>query len=209
MLNFVVHQLDSERCGGFLWTWKRIWNTELFADEGVWIQSRLYVIQVAQFFITLFLGVFYFGGINIVADKAAEARAELETISGLPQWVLDFVPTRSEVYRALYPAASIAMIVPLAILQIYIPSTVSTILKLRSGVFPSLHDPLFSKFRVAPDTVSTNVGNGVYAMFGASVLFFAIVALFLFMIIWPTTQKLIKIVGAWFIGLAITIGMYV
>jgi hypothetical protein len=164
MLNFVLHESDTETCGGVFWTWKRIWNTELFADEGVWIQSRLYVIQAAQLFIAFYLGFFFFLGTPAVVDLAEESREALEGIENLPDWVLNFVPTRGQVYAAFYPASSIAMLVAFFILQNYIPSTVTTILKLRSGALPSLHDPLFFKYRASPDTVYVNVGNAIYAI---------------------------------------------
>lgn len=205
MLNFVLREPDSEMCGGLLWTWRRIWNTELFADEGIWIMSRLYVIQAAQAFIALYLAFFFFAGIPFVADQAEEARDELEGILNLPKWVLDFVPTREQVYAAFYPAASIAMLVAVSILQNYIPSTVTTILKFRSGALPSLKDPLFFKYRKSPDTVYANVGNAVYAMLGTSILFFGLVSGFLFLCIWPFTRGLIKLIAAWGIGLVITI----
>jgi hypothetical protein len=148
---------------------------------------------------------FYFIGTPYVANLAEESREALAGIDNLPDWVLNFVPTRGQVYAALYPASSIATLVAFFILQNYIPSTVTTILKLRSGALPSLHDPLFFKYRKSPDTVYVNVGNAVYAMFGASILFFALVAGFLFLCIWPFTQGLIKLLAAWALGLVITI----
>lgn len=205
MLNFVQHTSDTERCGGFFWTWRRIYNTELFADEGVWLQSRLYVIQAAQLVISVFLGFFFFYGTALIADQAEESRKTLDDVENLPQWVLDFVPTRQQVYYALYPASSIAMLVVVGLITVYIPSTVNTILKLRSGVLPSLHDPLFFKYRKSAATVYVNVGNAIFAMFGASLLFFFLIGGFLFLCIWPFTQPLIKSIAAWAIALIITI----
>jgi hypothetical protein len=205
MLNFILHNSDTENCGGFLWTWKRIWNGELFADEGVWIQSRLYVIQAAQLVIALIMGFFFFIIIPLVANLAEESREDLKDFPNLPAWVLNIVPTRQQVYGAFYPASIIALLVAISILKVYIPSTVTTILRLRSGALPSLHDPLFFKYRKSPETVYVNVGNAIYAMLGAGVLFFLIVAGFIFLIIWPFTRGLVKLIAAWGLGLLITI----
>lgn len=43
----------TERVGGFVWTWSRIWNRELFKTEGFWFSGRLVSINVAQFLISV------------------------------------------------------------------------------------------------------------------------------------------------------------
>ena len=60
---------------------------------------------------------------------------------------------------ALYPASSVAAVVALLLMLLYIPSTVSTILQLRCGKIPSLHDASFVKYRASSDTIYLNVGK--------------------------------------------------
>jgi hypothetical protein len=60
---------DFERVGGFWWTWKRIWNRELFKTDGVWLSGRLLAINFAQFglaFLVLGAGIY----ITILATNA-------------------------------------------------------------------------------------------------------------------------------------------
>lgn len=42
---------------------------------------------------------------------------------------------------------------------LWIASTTNTVLKLRNGQLPSLHDPLFGTYRNTPDNVVQNIGN--------------------------------------------------
>ena len=53
--NFSVRREDFEEAGGFLWTWKRIFNKELFENEGVWISARLLAGNFSQLLISAFV----------------------------------------------------------------------------------------------------------------------------------------------------------
>lgn len=56
LLNYAYFgNLKSERIGGFVWTWSRIWNGDLFKKEGFWFSGRLVSINVAQFFLSIFI----------------------------------------------------------------------------------------------------------------------------------------------------------
>lgn len=41
--------------GGFVWTWKRIFDGSLYKDEGIWLSARLVASNAAQFIVTLFV----------------------------------------------------------------------------------------------------------------------------------------------------------
>ena len=123
----------------------------------------------------------------------------------MPQWIYNIIPTEEQVRYALYPASSVATLVALLLMLLYIPSTVSTILKLRCGNIPSLHDGSFVKYRIASDSIYLNVGNMIYALVGGCILFFLLIAVFIFLCIWPTTQPFMQLLAAWLLGLVITI----
>jgi hypothetical protein len=119
MANFVLRGERFEDCGGMVWTWKRLISGALFDEEGIWIMSRLVIIQTAQL---LFFAVSTFAlllVINEAAKRAGQANLELEP--GYPQWVYDIVPTASQVRIALYPALAVSMLDMLTIFLIYIP----------------------------------------------------------------------------------------
>ena len=59
LLNFQTREEKTERAGGILWGWKRVFNSSLFDEEGIWLHSRLVSSTVTQFFICIFLIVFF------------------------------------------------------------------------------------------------------------------------------------------------------
>ena len=163
--------------GGFFWTWKRILNGTLFTEEGLWINSRMLVFQVAM----LIVGVAEFGVLlwsaETLAQRSDAAREDLSPL--LPQWVVDLYPTGRMVRRSLFPASLAAGVVVLILLAIYIPrcvirsgiawpprrshqlflivsffSAVKTVLKYRCQLLPSLGSPQFNKYRITTDLVS-------------------------------------------------------
>jgi hypothetical protein len=119
MRNFVLHGERSELSGGALWTWRRLLNGSLFHTEGIWINTRLIVIQVAQFLVGTVFSIVLLVSVERIAGEAEDARAALTP--DLPQWVIDIVPTRQMVYRALYPATFTAMLVMVLLFLLYIP----------------------------------------------------------------------------------------
>jgi hypothetical protein len=58
-----------------------------------------------------------------------------------------------------YPAVAVATMVALFCILVYVPSYVNTVLKLRSGAIPSLHDPYFVKLREQADNIVQNIGT--------------------------------------------------
>lgn len=65
-------------------------------------------------------------------------------------------------YMVMVPAVVgtiVAFITALSLAVTYIPSVISTTLKLRSGVTPSLRDPNFARYRFAADMVTVLTGS--------------------------------------------------
>lgn len=77
---------------------------------------------------------------------------------------------------------------------VYLPTTASTVMRLRCGVIPSLRDPHFPKYRLAPDTVAYNLGNTIYALVGSASVFFLIFGLVIFFSVWPYTKRIMILV---------------
>jgi hypothetical protein len=120
MLNFILRgDRDEGYCGGLAWTWRRLLSGALFDEEGIWIASRLIIIQTAQLILLVFVTYSGFLLIATVSKQAGEATATLQP--GYPQWVYDIVPTSQQVKIALYPAITVAMFVMIFIFLVYIP----------------------------------------------------------------------------------------
>ncbi len=209
VLNFILRgDKVEDKCGGFLWVWKKIWNRSLYEEEGIWIHTRLLVGQTGQLMVIVFLGFLLFVGTQYIAAAADTARKQLEStgeIVDLPLWLYDFVPTGQQVYQTFIPGAVTALIVAICIFILYIPSTTATILRFRTGMLPSLRDPLFQRYKIGVDSVFFNASNMIWALFGAALLFALLVTGLLFLILWPFTRDLVVLAAAWILGLFLTI----
>ena len=89
MERFVLEEDRTEKVGGFIWTWRRILNGTLYNTEGIWINTRLIIIQAAQLITFASLSLV---SVDEIAASSQKARDDLP--DGLPQWVYDFVPTQ-------------------------------------------------------------------------------------------------------------------
>jgi hypothetical protein len=79
------------------------------------------------------------------------------------------------------------------------------VLHYRSGDILSLGSPYFNKYRKGVDSVSMNLGNAIYGMFGSALLFFILIGLVIFLFIWDFSKNVMSQILAWGLGLVITI----
>ena len=119
MRNFVLRGERFEHCGGVLWTWLNLLNGTLFSSEGIWINTRLIVMQVAQVIVAFIMSISLILVVEEIADEAGKAREDLNPST--PHWAADVVPTRQMVYRSLYPAALTATAVMILLIGVSIP----------------------------------------------------------------------------------------
>lgn len=117
--SFLGQTEQYESCGGFFWTWRRILNGELFCTEGIWINTRLIIMQVAQVVVGIFFAMAVLLLVNKLADEAEEAIVSLP--ADTPAWVVELFPTRGMIKRSFYPSSVLAMMVELFLILIYIP----------------------------------------------------------------------------------------
>jgi hypothetical protein len=54
MLNFQATVDHREQIGGFFYTFRKIWDGSLFSEEGIYIHSRLYAMNMSQVFVVIF-----------------------------------------------------------------------------------------------------------------------------------------------------------
>ena len=94
----------------------------------------------------------------------------------------------------------VSFLVSLLLAVIYIPSTIITTLKLRSGVIPTFNDPNFRKYRVATDTVTLLSGSLFWGCIYASVGLGALSAFVVFFTVWQATRPFVVA------GLALILG---
>jgi hypothetical protein len=205
--NYMVKGEDKVVEGNIAWVWKRILTGELFDTEGIWLPSRLLILQFGQIVIYLFFILLLFPTVERVAQAADQATPVIDQdlAHKLPQWFIDFLPTGDQVRRSLTPAAFVAVTVYLILILIYIPSTVKTILKYRCGQLRALGDPMFSEARDHPDMTYMNAANAISGALASSLLFFFLVGLTIFLFVWHFSRGLMLVILAWTVGLTITV----
>ena len=120
MRNYVIKGEREETFGGFLAIWRLILSGHLFTREGVWIHTRLIVMQFAQVVIGFFVSVILFRIVPILADGADQAREELLS-KNVPQTYVDIIPTSAMIRTSFYPAAMVALLVGMLLIGIYVP----------------------------------------------------------------------------------------
>lgn len=156
----------------------------------------------------LFIVVLRFEVIDFAQEMDQRRREiEAEEDSSLKDWALYWVPEGWMIWVSGMPALIFSALVGVGLILVYIPSMIGTVLKLRSGVIGSLHDPHFPKYRASADTIFYNVSNMVYALLGSVGFMFLLVALIIFLFLWEPTKDFMTTLLAWFIGLMITIGL--
>lgn len=92
MHNYFFEEERTEPAGGIVWTWWKIFDGSLFDTEGIWINTRLLITQVAQVILMCVVSFILLTTVEDIADQSEEARDELGP--NVPDWVRDFVPTR-------------------------------------------------------------------------------------------------------------------
>mmetsp|Transcript_4552 Transcript_4552/g.6657 ORF Transcript_4552/g.6657 Transcript_4552/m.6657 type:complete len:372 (-) Transcript_4552:699-1814(-) len=209
--NFVLNGEHEEQCGGFIWTWKRIFTKELTRKDGIWLHSRLAIGQMGQIIsLGLYVTLLSWLG-HSLAEDARNARARIIADWRLPddweRWALNIVPTPSMIYSAFIPGAVIAFISGILLISVYVPSTVSTVLKLRCGLIQTLKNDNFNSYRSSADSTFYNIGGMIYALLGSFVLMFVLFAGLIFLFVWPVTAHFMMLVLSWCLGLCITIGI--
>jgi dolichyl-phosphate-mannose--protein O-mannosyl transferase len=79
---------------------------------------------------------------------------------------------------------AVAFLTSIYLAVTFLPSITSTILQLRSGAIPTLHDKDFNKYRVAPDQVSILTGSMFWGCLISSALVGGVIGLLVFLCLW-------------------------
>ncbi|CAB9503709.1 expressed unknown protein [Seminavis robusta] len=212
MRNYFLHGEEVVEVGGLFYTLGLLRSGKLVSSEGIRFSGRIFVGQVVQIIVTV-IGIAYaVGWVKYGAQVVDDIRQDLdqnytpEEVKNISnyEWVtytqddlrtseqeetlLDLWPESWMVEVAGYPAVALGTLVALFCIIIYIPSYTSTVIKLRSGMIPSLHDPNFMAYRIAGDNVVQNIGNMVFSLMGASVFLALLVFGLIFVFAWPQTR---------------------
>jgi hypothetical protein len=88
-LQYILKGKTVDDSGGMLWSWRQFLTGRLFDTEGIWLPSRLIVIQGVLLGISIVLGLILLGVTEYAADEADKAQESLD--QDLPTWVVQYV----------------------------------------------------------------------------------------------------------------------
>ncbi len=204
---FLREKEMNEKRGGFLWTWRHILlSNKLNSVHGIWLHSRLAIGQEGQI-IVLILFVWFV--VNQTEETARNADMEFLAVQTQPEsfsrdLLLSYLPSGWIIRVSMYTGCGFAITAGIILIVLYVPSTVNTILKLRCGLIPSLHDEHAKKYRLSTDTVYLNVSNMIYGLLGAMSLFFFFFGGIVYLFLWNPTRRIMMSILSWGLGLVIT-----
>eukprot|EP00978_Attheya_sp_CCMP212_P014702 scaffold37585_cov61-Attheya_sp.AAC.5 len=91
MANYIIRGESLESSGGLFWTWKRIFNRDLFKFEGVWLHNRFVVGQIGQIITVILIFIFFAFFTNECVTSAENTRQQLID-DGASDYILAWVP---------------------------------------------------------------------------------------------------------------------
>jgi hypothetical protein len=175
LLNFDKNAEVYERAGGLWWTWTRMWNGTLYSEEGIFLNSQVMAGNTAQIIVCAF--IFIAGVVTFVAEATAED-------------VVDDVlyPRKWMIVVAVLVGLTCGLSAAMNMMLCYLPSSISTIIKFRYGVIPSLRDKQFVRYRYSQDQVAVLFGSIFWGSFYTSVIVAFIVGGLVFLAVWQVTS---------------------
>jgi hypothetical protein len=117
---YILHGEKFEPFGGVLRIWWKICFTNFMSEEGIWLNSRLLIMQTAQIILAIvatIVGFLLTKSLGIIV----EGMHELLIAEGVPESIIRYVPTKDVVVWSLYPAGMVAVVIMIILILIYIP----------------------------------------------------------------------------------------
>jgi hypothetical protein len=131
------------------------------------------------------------------ASRLSIHKASEQTVNSLypsAQYMI-FIPLYVGVVAAFFTALNLALT--------YIPSVTTTILKLRCGALPTLHNPDFDMYRIAPETVALLTGSLFWGCLVSSLVTGGMFGLVVFFFLWQATAYFAQRFVALFVGVLV------
>jgi len=228
MRNYFLRGEEIVEVGGLFWTLKHFVSGALAAEEGIRYPGRIWVGLVTQLVVTI-IGLSYaletiayysnwlqewrdslaYKVTQAIADTMSnEEFSQLTedelTVTYNEQHMLDLLPAPWMLKASGYTGVCAGLAVAIFCMLVYIPSVTNTLLKLRNGMIPSLHDPFYDTFKKTPDNVVQNIGNMVFSLMGASAMMAGVISGIVFSFSYPYTREQILKYVATAIGIATT-----
>jgi len=129
-----------------------------------------------------------------------------EKVAPLVKIFQDMYPEKWMIRVTSSVAITTATFISLATAIVYIPSSIHTVMKFRSGVIPSLRDPHFIQYRKSLESMTYLMGCMFWGLLSTTILITILVAGVVFLLVWQGTRKLLLFkLGPEVIGIGTTV----
>eukprot|EP00547_Thalassionema_nitzschioides_P007157 CAMPEP_0194219644 /NCGR_PEP_ID=MMETSP0156-20130528/26442_1 /TAXON_ID=33649 /ORGANISM="Thalassionema nitzschioides, Strain L26-B" /LENGTH=1198 /DNA_ID=CAMNT_0038949395 /DNA_START=72 /DNA_END=3668 /DNA_ORIENTATION=- len=125
----------------------------------------------------------------------------------VPRTAQDLVPEQWVIRLTAGVAILCSVFTSLATAMVYIPSTIHTVLKFRSGVIPSLRDPYFISYRKSLHLTTFMVGAMFWGLIGTTLAVAFLVAGGVFLVCYHVTAPILLTFIPAIIGISVTMGL--
>lgn len=168
LLRYQEQADTTVQIGGISWVWRRMFNNKIYKEDGVWISPRLGASNLIQWFVVLLIPVFYYNGAKWIESSLEHLTED------------DQIAVRTGVAVGAVAAFLFSMYTSL----VYIPSSVLTIFRFRSGSIPSLRDRGFLKYRSAQDRTTSLFGSMFWGIIITAIIAWCVIGGLTFLIFW-------------------------
>jgi hypothetical protein len=170
-----------------------------FAEREVIINK---VVTGMDFVVRTLTGVNITNAIDLLEEGIFTIKATVK------KFVVETANTVSnrDAYVGIFVGGFAGFAAILGITLVFIPSFVSTVLKFRSGVIPSLHDREFLAYRVTGDQTTILFGSCFWGAAFTGLLCALLVGGIAFLIVWDVTFDIVQALIGQLIGIAVTVG---
>lgn len=117
----------------------------------------------------------------------------------------DMKPEKWMVMATAAIAVPTGLITAIATTLVYIPSSIHTLMKFRSGVIPSLRDPTFITYRTGLQDNAYMLGSMFWGLIVTTIFTVALVAGGFFLLVWQISQPFLIGLLAQVIGICVTV----
>jgi hypothetical protein len=187
-----------------------------FYGKGIWLSNRVIVGTVFQIGVTIATPWLAYFGVVFIIDRIDNLEVPTQSPVSAPRSVAEtlnptIAPTEADTELALGVKTAFifggvfAFITAAFMTAVFIPTMVSTTLKFRRGVIPSLRSEAFLRYRRALDEVANLFGGMLWGVLISSVMIAAIVGGFVYLLLWPTTSRVMFSFIGNYLGLLIVI----
>mmetsp|Transcript_26472 Transcript_26472/g.39307 ORF Transcript_26472/g.39307 Transcript_26472/m.39307 type:complete len:1089 (-) Transcript_26472:205-3471(-) len=175
--------------GGITLVWQRMWDGSLFTEDGIWFSGRLVIGTVFQVLLVIAIPVVSRTVLSRIIKDVTKIDATNTQTQGPEN------KTRLEWALAIGSVFSFLSAFTTTIL--YIPSVVSTTMKFRRGVLPTLRSEDFlHRYRFALDQTTLLFPGMVWGLAISSIVIGVLFGGLIYLILWPQTQQVaLNIIG--------------